>query len=214
MKKILTAFAAVAAAAVLFAGCASTDVVQKYSKQSFSEILKAAPSLVTEGKNNDYILTVDGKTFLTVSRDYSQSEEDIVLSTPVQPFINAGLDVTKLGKGYKADGTNLYLITDFGKGTGKKDTPEQALFESVTADRKALTYHQALDHYGIVLNGGKFEFAKDYTKNDKDIVFAIAAKPLRDLGVDVQKVEGWTFKTMQDESGKDVDLLLKPYNLK
>jgi hypothetical protein len=214
MKKIVTALAAVAAAAVLFAGCASTDVVQKYSKQSFSEILKADPSLVTEGKNNDYILTVDGKTFLTVSRDYSQSEEDIVLSTPVQPFLNAGLDVTKLGKGYKADGTNLYLITDFGKGTGKKDTPEQALFESVTADRKALTYHQALDHYGIVLNGGKFEFAKDYTKNDKDIVFAIAAKPLRDLGVDVQKVEGWTFKTMQDESGKDVDLLLKPYNLK
>lgn len=214
MKKIVTALAAVAAAAVLFAGCASTDVVQKYSKQSFSEILKADPSLVTEGKNNDYILTVDGKTFLTVSRDYSQSEEDIVLSTPVQPFLNAGLDVTKLGKGYKADGTNLYLITDFGKGTGKKDTPEQALFESVTADRKALTYHQALDHYGIVLSGGKFEFAKDYTKNDKDIVFAIAAKPLRDLGVDVQKVEGWTFKTMQDESGKDVDLLLKPYNLK
>lgn len=214
MKKILTAFTAIIAATVLFAGCATTDVVQKYSKQSFSDILKADPSLVSEGKTNDYILTVDGKTRLTVSRDYSESEEDIVLSTPIQPFVNAGLDAPKLGKGYKADGTTLSLVTDFGKGTGKKNTPEQALFESVNADRKALTYHQALDHYGIVLNGGKFEFAKDYTKNDKDIVFAIAAKPLRDLGVDVQKVEGWTFKTMKDESGKDVDLLLKPYNLK
>lgn len=214
MKKIVTMLFAIVTAAALFAGCASTDVVQKYSKQSFSDLLKADPSLISEEKNNDYILTVDKKTLLTVSRDYSKSEEDIVLSTPIQPFLNAGLDASKLGKGYKADSTTFSLVTDFGKGTGKKDTPEQALFESVTANRKALTYHQALDHYGIVLNGGKFEFAKDYTKNDKDIVFAIAAKPLRDFGVDVQKVAGWTFKTMQDESGKNVDLLLKPFNLK
>ena len=214
MKKILTAFAAIVAATVLLAGCATTDVVQKYSKQSFSDLLKADPSLVSEGKSNDYVLTVDGKTRLTVSRDYSKSEEDIVLSTPIQPFLDAGLDVSKLGKGYRTDNTTFSLVTDFGKGTGEKSTPEEALFESVSADRKALTYHQALDHYGIVLNGGKFEFAKDYTKNDKDIVFAIAAKPLRDLGVDVQKINGWAFKTMQDESGKNVDLLLKPYNLK
>lgn len=214
MKKTIAALFAVLTVSALFLGCASTDVVQKYSKQSFSDLLKVDPSLVSEGKNNDYVLTVDGKTRLTVSRDYSKSGEDIVLSTPIQPFLDAGLDISKLGKGYKADRTTLSLVTDFGKGTGKKDSPEQALFESVTANRKALTYHQALDHYGIVLSGGKFEFAKDYTKNDKDIVFAIAAKPLRDLGVDVQKVEGWTFKTMKDESGKDVDLLLKPYNLK
>lgn len=214
MKKIVTAFAAIVAATVFFTGCTTTDVVQKYSKQSFADILKADPSFVSEGKKNDYVLTVDGKTRLTVSRDYSKSEEDIVLSTPIQPFLDAGLDAAKLGKGYQADGTTLSLVTDFGKGTGEKNTPEQALFESVTADRKSLTYHQALDHYGIVLNGGKFEFAKDYTKNDKDVVFAIAAKPLRDLGVDVQRVNGWTFKTMQDESGKNVDLLLKPYDLK
>lgn len=214
MKKLIAAIFAVLTAGALLAGCASTDVVQKYSKQSFSDLLKADPSLVLEGKKHDYILTVDGKTRLTVSRDYSKSEEDLVLSTPIQPFLDAGLDVAKLGKPYQADGTTLSLVTDFGKGTGEKNSPEQALFESVTADRRALTYHQALDHFGIVLSGGKFEFAKDYTKNDKDIVFAIAAQPLRDFGVDVQKVNGWTFKTMQDESGRNVDLLLKPYNLK
>lgn len=214
MKKVITALLAIVAAASIFAGCSSTDVVLKYSRQSFADILKADSSLVKEGKNNDYILSVDQKTLLTVSRDYSKSEEDIVLSTPIQPFLNAGLDASKLGKGYKTDSANLYLVTDYGKGTGEKNTPEEALFESVAADRKKLTYHQALDHYGIVINGGKFEFAKDYKKNDKDIVFAIAAKPLRDIGVDVQKVDGWVFKTMKDESGKDVDLLLKPYNLK
>lgn len=214
MKKIITAAISLVLAAALFTGCASTDVVLKYSKESFANIMKAYPTLVTETKDNYYSLTVDKETLLKVSRDYSASEEDIVLSTPIQPFIKAGLDVTKLGKGYKTDDANLYLVTDFGKGTGAKSTVEQALFESVTADRKALTYHQELDHYGVVLNGGKFEFAKDYTKNDKDLVFVIAAKPLRDIGVNVQKIDGWVFKTMKDESGKDVDVLLKPYDLK
>lgn len=214
MKKIITAAISLVLAAALFTGCASTDVVLKYSQESFANIMKAYPTLVTETKDNYYSLTVDKETLLKVSRDYSASEEDIVLSTPIQPFIKAGLDVTKLGKGYKTDDANLYLVTDFGKGTGAKSTVEQALFESVTADRKALTYHQELDHYGVVLNGGKFEFAKDYTKNDKDLVFVIAAKPLRDIGVNVQKIDGWVFKTMKDESGKDVDVLLKPYDLK
>lgn len=214
MKKIITAAISLVLAAALFTGCASTDVVLKYSQESFANIMKAYPTLVTETKDNYYSLTVDKETLLKVSRDYSNSEEDIVLSTPIQPFIKAGLDVTKLGKGYKTDDANLYLVTDFGKGTGAKSTVEQALFESVTADRKALTYHQELDHYGVVLNGGKFEFAKDYTKNDKDLVFVIAAKPLRDIGVNVQKIDGWVFKTMKDESGKDVDVLLKPYDLK
>lgn len=214
MKKIIMAAISLVLAAALFTGCASTDVVLKYSQESFGNIMKAYPTLVTETKDNYYSLTVDKETLLKVSRDYSASEEDIVLSTPIQPFIKAGLDVAKLGKGYKTDDANLYLVTDFGKGSGAKSTVEQALFESVTADRKALTYHQELDHYGIVLNGGKFEFAKDYTKNDKDLVFVIAAKPLRDIGVNVQKIDGWVFKTMKDESGKDVDVLLKPYDLK
>ena len=53
-----------------------------------------------------------------------------------------------------------------------------------------LTYHQALDHYGIKLSAGKFEWAKDYTKNDKDIVFVIKAQPLKDMGVDVNHISG------------------------
>lgn len=200
-------------AATLFAGCASADVVLKYSQSSFENILKADPELVKEDESNNYIITADKETLLKVSKDYSSSDEDIVLSTPLQPFVKAGLDVTKLGKGYKADDTSLYLITDFGKGSGKSVSPTQALFQSVAYDRKVLTYHEELDHYGIVLNGGKFEFAKDYKTNDKDVVYVIAAKPLRDIGVNVQKIDGWTFKTMKDETGKDVDVLLKPFNL-
>ena len=41
----------------------------------------------------------------------------------------------------------------------------------------------------------------------------IAAQPLADLGVDVQNVDGWIFKTMKDDAGKDFGVLLKPYSL-
>ena len=34
-----------------------------------------------------------------------------------------------------------------------------------------------------------------------------------DLGVDVQNIDGWIFKTMKDDAGKDFDVLLKPYSL-
>ncbi len=213
MKKVFTAALALVLATAFFAGCASTDVVLKYGQSSFENILKADPELVKEDENNNYIITVDKETLLKVSKDYSSSDEDIVLSTPLQPFVKAGLDVTKLGKGYKADDTSLYLITDFGNGTGKSVSPTQALFQSVADDREALTYHEELGHYGIMLNGGKFEFAKDYKTNEKDLVYAIAAQPLRDLGVDVQKIDGWTLSTMKEESGKEVELLLKPFNI-
>ena len=34
-----------------------------------------------------------------------------------------------------------------------------------------------------------------------------------DLGVDVQNIDGWIFKTMKDDAGKDFDVLLNPYSL-
>jgi len=76
-----------------------------------------------------------------------------------------------------------------------------------------LSYHAALDHYGIQLPAGKFEWAKDAATNDKDIVFVLAAQPFADLGVDVQNIEGWGFMTTQDDAGKDIDILVKPYGL-
>ena len=94
-----------------------------------------------------------------------------------------------------------------------QNTITSSLFESVKADRSVLTYHADLDHYGIKLPAGKFEWAKDESTNDKDIVFVIAAQPLADLGVDVKNVSGWIFKTMKDDAGKDFDVLLKPFSL-
>ena len=204
-------------AAVLLTGCAAADVVLKYSPGSLDALLKAFPSIVTDNtaKDHYYYLTVDGAATLKISHDYDMTgAEDIVMETALKPFTDAGLAPAKLGEGYRVDGDKLLLTADYGKGTGKKETVTDALFESVKANRTVLTYHQALDHYGVKLAKGKFEWAKDYKTNDKDIVFVIAAKPLADLGVDVQHVDGWVFKTIQDTDGSNVDVLLKPYDLK
>jgi len=216
MKKLITITLAFALIAALLTGCASADVVLKYSPASLDKIIEAYPSIVTDNTQTDhyYYLTVDGITTLKVSHDYSLTgAEDLVLQTPLQPFVDAGLDSAKLGAGYRTDGTTLYLVADFGAGTGMKKTITDSLFESAKADRSVLSYHAALDHYGIKLPAGKFEWAKDNATNDKDIVFVIAAQPLADLGVDVKNIDGWIFKTMQDDAGKDFDVLLKPYSL-
>jgi hypothetical protein len=216
MKKILTVALAFALVALLLAGCAATDVILKYSPASLDTIVKKFPTILKDNSEADryFDLTVDGETTLKVSRDFNLTgAEDLVIQTPLQPFLDAGLDPAKLGAGYRADDTSLYLVADFGAGTGAQSTVTNALFESVKADRSVLTYHADLDHYGIKLPAGKFEWAKDESANDKDIVFVIAAQPLADLGVDVQNVDGWVFKTMKDDAGKDFDVLLKPFSL-
>jgi hypothetical protein len=216
MKKAFIILLTLATAGVFLVGCAATDVVLKYSPGALDAITAAYPSLVTDNTLTDhyFYVTVDDETTLKVSHDYSLTgEEDIVIQTPLQPFLDAGLDVSKLGEGYRADDTTFYLTAAYGDGTGRKDTLTESVFEGVTYSRETLTYHQALDHYGVKLPGGKIEWAKDYKTNDKDIVFVIAAKPLADIGVDVQNIDGWVFKTMQDEDGNDIDVLLKPYDL-
>ncbi len=217
MKKASMILSSLVLATLLLAGCAAADVVLKYSPGSFESITKAFPNLVTDNTLTDhyYYLTVDGTATLKISHDYDLTgSEDIVMETALKPFTDAGLDVSKLGGGNRVNGDKLLLIADYGKGTGMKDTVTDSLFEAVTFDRKVLSYHQDLDHYGVKLPGGKFEWAKDYKTNDKDIVFVIAAKPLADIGVDVQNIDGWIFKTMKDLDGSDIDVLLKPYELK
>lgn len=216
MKKILTIALALALVAIVLTGCATADVILKYSPSSLDKIVEKFPTLVTDNTETDhyFYLSVDGETTLKVSHEFDMTgAEDVVIQTPLQPFVDAGLDPATLGAGYRTDDTSLFLVADFGAGSGEMKTITTSLFESAKADRSVLTYHADLDHYGIALPAGKFEWAKDDTTNDKDIVFVIAAKPLADLGVDVQNIEGWIFKTMQDDAGKDFDVLLKPYSL-
>ena len=216
MKKLISTILPLTLAVALLAGCAATDVILKYSPTSLDQIVEKFPTILTDNTEADqyFYLSVDGETTLKVSRDFSLTGmEDLVIQTPLKPFVDAGLDPATLGAGYRTDADSLYLVADFGAGSGKQNTFTSAVFESVKADRSVLAYHADLDHYGIQFPAGKFEWAKDEATNDKDIVFVIAAKPLADLGVDVQNIEGWVFMTMKDDAGKDFDVLLKPYAL-
>ena len=197
-------------------GCAATDVVLKYSPDSFEKIVSSYPNLVTDNTKTDhfYYLTVDGETTLKISNDYKLTgSDDIIIQTPLKPFVDAGLDLSKLDAGYRVVDNMLYLTTDYGTGTGMKENITDSLFDSVKSDRSMLTYHQALDHYGIKLSAGKFEWAKDYITNDKDIVFVIKAQPLKERGVDINHISGWTLTTVQNTDGSKAEVLLKAYEL-
>lgn len=217
MKKKYLAVPALLLAVTLFlASCGSADVVLKYSPGSLDDILESNQQLVTDNTEatHYYDLTVDGQTTLKISHDYAMTgEEDLAIATPLAPFVAAGLDVTKLSEGYRADENLFYVTGSYGDGTGQQDNATDSLFESVTYERDNLSYHEELDHYGIALSNGKFEYAKDFAANDKDIVFVLKADPLKALGVDVQNVEGWVFMTMDNPDGSTIDVLLKPYDL-
>lgn len=216
MKKITLIVIILTLALAVLAGCAGTDVVLRDAPGALQKIVEKYPNLVTDKTATDhyYYFTIDGETTFKISHDYSLTGgEDLVIQTPLKPFTDAGLDVTKLGAGYKADSDYLYLTADDGNGSGMTNGVKDALFVSVKADRANLSYHQKLDHYGIKLTQGKFEWAKDYTTNDKDIVFVLFAQPLRDLGVDVNNVSGWVFMTADNPDGTKTDILVKPANL-
>lgn len=215
-KKYFAVPALLVAATVFLASCGSADVVLKYSPGSLNDILDKSPTLVTDNtlETHYYDLTVDGQTTLKISHDYAMTgEEDLAIVTPLAPFVAAGLDPANLSAGYRADKNWFYATGSYGDGTGLKDNLTDSLFESVTFERSNLTYHEELDHYGIVLTNGKFEYAKNFADNDKDIVFILAADPLAEMGVDVKNVEGWIFMTMDNPDGSTIDVLLKPYDL-
>ena len=205
---VITLSIMVMGTAALLGACGEADVVLKYSRESLDKLVGEFPD-ITAGTDNGYAFTVDDETVLRVSGDYSAGEDDIVLSTPLKPFTDAGMDVSKLGEGLSTDKKTLYVTTDFGDAADKLSSATDALFAAATAKRDALTYHAALDHYGITLAAGKFEFAKDYKTNDKDIVFVLKSEAIANTGADINSIEGWAFVTMDDGA----KVLVKPYDL-
>jgi hypothetical protein len=86
------------------------------------------------------------------------------------------------------------------------------------ANREAIGYHEALDHYGIKLGEGNlFEWAKDDKTNDKDLVLVLNPEPFLAAGVDPALLTNWVFAKVEvmDEKGNStqVDKFLSPYEL-
>lgn len=209
---------------ISLAACAQLDVVGKESVTSFRAVLDTMGDQVeADEKNVGWSLPApDGAVRFIWSKDYSKSPvHDVMLEFDAQPFIDAGLDTGKLPESIAFYDNMLMVGKKLGTNELKYEgnaTPLAAYEQIVNLYRSTIGYHTALDHYGVSLgDGNMFEWAKDMSTNDKDIVFVLNPEPFIKAGVDPKAVEGWTFaKVTVDVDGKptEVDKFLKPFNLK
>lgn len=218
---LLTAFVAIALLGLT--ACNKLDVIGNKSVESFEELINAANGLIKQDTEFGAwsLEAPDGKARFLWSRDFSKTTDyDILLEVDAYPFIAAGLDSDKLPEGMLA-GDKLILGTELGTTALSYEGEEsatEAYKQIVNLYRSNITYHSAMDHFGVDMgNGNMFEFAKDMSENDKDIVFVLNPQMLVDAGVDPDKVEGWTFAKVEtiDMKGKMVELdkFLKAYDL-
>ena len=242
MKKIskrIVFVLAGAVAAVSLAACAQLDVVGKESINSFSAVLDASGDNVKADELNvGWALTApDDSARFIWSEDYSIAPlHDVMIEFDAQPFLDAGLDASKLPDNYAfyegetmgEMGSKMLMV---GKKLGKDKlkyngdpTPLAAYEQIVGKYRDSINYHTTLDHYGVKLgDGNMFEWAKDMKTNgydnsvqDKDIVFVLNPDPLIAAGVDPENVEGWAYAQVPiEENGKTTQVwkLLKPFDL-
>jgi hypothetical protein len=232
----VSTLALVAAAAFGVVGCSSTDVVAKVANTSFKAVADASSGRVRwSDEDQAWTLASPAGDEVSFSSDFARNNSaagvdfdkpDVEFSFDAAPFIAAGLDVAKLPKveGIKyelEDGRFMYHF-ELGNDNFSPDARkslETTFAEIVRTQRARIGYHEKLDHYGIKLeNGNMLEWAKDMSKNDKDLVFVLDPAPFIAAGVDPAKIQGWTFAKVEtkDDAGKtiQVDKLLRPYNLK
>ena len=247
MNKILKIMIIIGIIALFLTSCEqlrrSLDVVGKESVASFDAVLKAIPDKVSANTNEDEVSfgwslsAPDDSAWFIWSEDYSATfPYDLMIEFDAQPFLDAGLDPDRLpyeytfyekyffgSSGSNPDSSRKMLVIGKKLGNDKPNysgepTALAAYEQIVKKYRDSIGYHTQLDHYGVDLGGGNmFEWAKDMSTNDKDIVFVLNPEPLIAAGVDPEAVEGWLFaKVTADIDGKpaETDKLLKPFNLK
>ncbi len=203
--------------------CKQVDVIGQVATTSFEALLKAVPDKVSADEmNGGWSLSApDDSARFIWSKDWSKSPtHDVMLEFSAKPFVDAGLDISKLPAGI-AFHDMIMVGTKLGQDEltySGEATPLESFNQIVKLKRESIGYHEDLDHYGIDLaDGNKFEWAKDMAKNDKDMVFVVDPKQFIDAGVDPAKVEGWVFGKVKvkDDKGKtvEVDKFLKPFNI-
>lgn len=232
MRDKRMAVALVLAVVLVFtAACARLDVVGQQSVNAFDEVLKAASDRVSADEQNaGWSLTApDGSARFVWSANLGKGVlYDVLLAVDAAPFVDAGLDTSRLPENYTVVGDLVLVgirLDDDGQTPTEGTTPLASYRQIVDKHASVIGYHSAMDHYNVDLGGGNlFEWAKDLSVNtvdnsnqDKDIVFVLNPEPLIAAGVDPQKVEGWVYATVNMGMGakpEQVYKLLKPFDLK
>jgi len=231
-KKISTMFKSLLVLSVLamvpfVANAFNLDLVAKVAVTSFDALIKTIPDKVSfdSTKGGWTIQGLDSKDRIILSKDFSSKNPDISLELDAAPFVKAGLDVAKLpASQYIYDGVTGKITMPFTYGQAKfgavaKKSLLETFKQIIKTHRPLIGYHEQLDHYGIALgDGNMFEWAKDMSTNDKDMVFVLNPQPLIDAGVNPAKMTEWLFAKvpLKDKDGKPIllDKFLKPFNVK
>ena len=232
MKKktiLIVAIAALVVAAavivmVIWLSGGSTDVVAKQAVVSFENVLAAMPeSIAADAATGGWALTApDGSARILWNTGGAYG---VILQWDARPFLDAGLDVTKLPADYTVGDGTLSLGVTLGKGqTAEGATPQESFRNLVQTDPSILNFHLSLDHFGLLMGGGNlFEWASDLITNsatgeaqDKDVVFVLNPEPLIAAGADPESVAGWVYAqvdVMQNRAVVKVYKFLKPFNI-
>lgn len=206
----------------------NTDIIGQTAITSFkamTDVLEFSP--VVDEMDKVWVLTApDGEAAFWWRREAKEGRMfDVYLCFDAEPFVNAGLDLNKLPmemKGMLEDRGKLMLGKKLSREPLVYDgeiTPLASFEQIVKLDRNSIGYHAALDHYGVtVAEGNLVEWAKDMSKNDKDLVFVLDPKIFIDAGVDPAKVQGWGYAKvpLEDARGRqyEAEKFLKPFDLK
>lgn len=195
-KLIIAAVVAAVTVAALFTAIVLTaggnaDVLATYSEKSFAKVYETCEDKGYIGGNSqNFTLQIeDGAQFY-------RRDGTVGMRIDLQPFIDAGLDVSALSQNYNVSDGVLNISEEY--------------------SRSILGYHAAMGHFNLTFGEGSFEWAADMSENDKDIVFALMPQAFIDAGVNPDGVQGWSYaKVEMHMDGKTVEelLFLKPYNL-
>jgi hypothetical protein len=210
--------------AITVFSCSKLDVVGNYSVRAFNDLLQNAPQLVSEDKANGgwYITAPDNSARFIWSRNISQCPPyNVMIELNSAPFIAAGLNPDLLPENFTVYEDTIVTGISFEpyQLQNISDTTPLSMYEQIVKlKRNSIGYHGEMDHYGISLgDGNMFEWAKNLTTNDKDIVFVLNPDPFIAAGVNPALIDGWAFAkvTVDDANGKpvQVDKILKPFNL-
>lgn len=225
MRKIKSlAITAIAVSLALsLTACQGADVIGNNAKASFEALTKKVAAETAVQQDNSWAITSPGGEQFLWSKDLAGSP-DAAIEFDAAPFISAGLDAAKLPTDiytYDQASNKIKIAAELG-------TPAKAAKDDIAAvdsfkllvdtKREAIGYHAKLDHYGVALgNGNMFEWAKDMSTNDKDMVFVLNPEPFIAAGVDTAKLQDWAFAKVEvmDENNKpiQVEKFLKPYEL-
>ncbi|MDR2371369.1 MAG: hypothetical protein LBD71_07800 [Treponema sp.] len=224
MKRIVLLFAAAGLSLAALVSCGKLDVVGTGSVKSFGAVLDKIPRKTTTDETTGgwALFSPDGTTKFIWSKNYAESPlHDVMIVFEARPFMDAGLDTDKLPENFTVSDGMITVGAKLGREVLKYNgeaTPLASYEQIVKLKRSAIGYHAALDHYGVNLGDGNlFEWAKDMSANDKDMVFVLNPGPFIAAGADPAKIEGWVFAkvTVDGAGGKpiEVDKILKPFNL-